>query len=387
MNVELQPAQILQGVRHTYLIESRLGQGGFGITWKATDEDNQTVVIKQLRLDKISDWKTLDLFHREAVVLENLNHAQIPAYVEFFASDGQTATVVEPGVDVHGMLFLVQKFVPGKNLNQHMEMGTKFTPSEIREILTQSLKILKYIHELSPPVVHRDLHPRNLIWDDSGKVYLIDFGAMQDRLRFEGEMGSTSVGTFGFIPLEQSMGRAQPSSDLYALGMTMMALVSGRAPHELPVNEQTGKVQVESVVQDQDLRRVINEMVEPIAGNRVKSAQEALEILISRNAVVRSKPSHLVQRDPVASLTAQRIYTILVVSSAASAAMIYLGMFNVLSETQLVQIAPFWFVPLALGVSGKITKYSDRPYRSALIGAGAAVLALFVFLFGIFPSM
>jgi serine/threonine protein kinase len=285
------------------------------------------------------------------------------------------------------MLFLVQNFVPGKNLNQHMQTGTKFTPSELYEILSQALKILKYIHELSPPVVHRDLHPRNLIWDDSGKVYLIDFGAMQDRLRFEGEMGSTSVGTFGFIPLEQSMGRAQPSSDLYALGMTMLALISGRAPHELPVDEQTGKVRVDTIVQDRDLRRVLNAMVEPIAGNRVKSAEDALQILISRNAVVHSKPTHLVKRDPVASLAAQRIYTILVGTSVTAAAVIYLGMFNALSETQMVQIAPFWFVPLALGVSGKLMKYNKNPYVSAAVACGIAVAAFFVFLFGIFPGM
>src|SRR5690606_15807290 len=108
-------------------------------------------------------WKTLELFHREAEVLESLNHPQIPDYVEFFALADGKAIPIEPGAENSGALFLVQRFIEGKTLAQLRAEKTHLEPAEIRSILRQSLEVLAYLHELSPPVIHRDIHPKNLI--------------------------------------------------------------------------------------------------------------------------------------------------------------------------------------------------------------------------------
>jgi serine/threonine protein kinase len=385
--LELDPGQVLEGLKHTYLIEAEQGRGGFGITWKASDEDGKLVVVKQLRLDKVDSWKTLELFHREAEVLESLNHPQIPDYVEFFALADGKAIPIEPGAENSGALFLVQRFIEGKTLAQLRAEKTHLEPAEIRSILRQSLEVLAYLHELSPPVTHRDIHPKNLIFGPDSKVYLIDFGAMQDRLRFGDEMGSTTVGTFGFIPLEQSMGRAQPVSDLYALAMTILNLVSGRAPHELPVDEMTGKVKVAEVVSDSALRGVLDAMAEPIVGQRIKSARSALEALDNPTALVKAPVGALVRPEPTASITARRIYRVLAGSSISGAVLTYAIFFNDLSETQLVALAPFWVYPMVIGLSGIISERRPKPYQALVVYSVVAIAAFNFFLYGIFPGL
>lgn len=389
MKRELQVSDVLEGLKHTYMIEAERGRGGFGITWQATDEEGQVVIVKQLRLDKIDSWKTLELFHREAKVLETLSHPQIPDYIEFFAWDGERPQPIEPGAESSGALFLVQKFIEGKNLSEHLSAGRRFGFAEVRDILKQTLGVLVYLHQLSPPVIHRDLHPKNLILGSDNKVYLIDFGAMQDQLKFGDEMGSTTVGTFGFIPLEQSMGRAQAASDLYALGMTILSLISGRSPHELPLDEAKGKVRVDQVIQDPDLQRVVGAMVEPLTGQRVRSASEALELLENPRAIAptNSRSRTPVPREPTASVPARRVYKILAGGSAGCAVVMYGAFFNSLSETQLVGIAPIWFVPMAIGISGLFMQYKEKPYTSAAIMSVAVVFGFLFFLYGIFPGM
>jgi len=107
------------------------------------------------------------------------------------------------------------------------------TEKQVRELATDILKILIYLHELSPPVLHRDIKPSNLIWGEDKQIYLVDFGAVQAQAAVTG-VTFTVVGTSGYAPLEQFWGRAVPSSDLYALGATLIHLLTGTAPADLP---------------------------------------------------------------------------------------------------------------------------------------------------------
>lgn len=164
----------------------QLCTGGFGHTYQATSQDGETVAIKVLRIEKLDDWKTLELFEREARALRRIDHPKIPRYVEFFAHIDQrpvsleqlSSSEVQPDA-----LFRVQHYIDGADLQKRLQHGESFTTAQVADIVRQVLDILTYLHELHPPVVHRDINPRNLILGDEGRIYLVDFGAIQQKLR------------------------------------------------------------------------------------------------------------------------------------------------------------------------------------------------------------
>jgi serine/threonine protein kinase len=134
---------------------------------------------------------------------------------------------------------LVQDYIPGQSLQQLLDQGQHFTLAQVRSIAIQVLEILSYLHGLNPPVLHRDIKPSNLIFqedvdsDKGASIYLVDFGAVADPTVVEG-VTFTVVGTAGYAPLEQFWGKAVPASDLYALGATLIHLLTGTAPADLP---------------------------------------------------------------------------------------------------------------------------------------------------------
>jgi serine/threonine protein kinase len=159
-------------------------------------------------------------------VLRNLNHPKIPRYQDYFLVDKQ------PGSEL-SWWGLVQDYIPGLTLQELLEQSNKFSEQQLRTIAEEVLQILTYLHGLNPPVLHRDIKLSNLIWGENEQIYLVDFGAVQDRATVTG-MTFTVVGTSGYAPLEQFWGKAVPASDLYALGATLIHLLTGVAPAELP---------------------------------------------------------------------------------------------------------------------------------------------------------
>jgi serine/threonine protein kinase len=128
---------------------------------------------------------------------------------------------------------MVQTYIPGISFKDLLTQGQRFTEVEIKAIAAEILQILQYLHSLNPAVLHRDIKPSNLLRGEDGQVYLVDFGAVQDRAATEGAT-FTVVGTYGYAPIEQFGGRTVPASDLYALGATLIHLVTGTAPADLP---------------------------------------------------------------------------------------------------------------------------------------------------------
>jgi serine/threonine protein kinase len=182
-----------------YQIVTLLGQGGTGKTYSAIDlNNNQKVAIKTVFLSEITDWKTLDLFEREAKVLATLNHPYIPNYLDYFYLDTKTDR----------RFYLVQELVTGSSLYNLVQNGWHITEEEVKKIAIQILEILNYIHQLSPPVIHRDIKPQNLIRNENGNIYLVDFGAVQDLYRNTLNLTGTIVGTFGYMSPEQFRGKA-----------------------------------------------------------------------------------------------------------------------------------------------------------------------------------
>jgi len=115
-------------------------------------------------------WDNLKLFEREAHVLKQLNHPKIPKYRDYFSIDDRIL-----------WFGLVQNYIPGSSLKELLTQGRRFSEEEVRKIATDVLQILIYLHQLSPAVLHRDIKPSNLILGEDEKIYLVDFGAVQDR--------------------------------------------------------------------------------------------------------------------------------------------------------------------------------------------------------------
>jgi serine/threonine protein kinase len=208
-----------------YQLIELLGEGGSGSTYRAMRlDDGATVAIKILSLRHLNDWKQLELFEREAKVLAQISHPQIPKYLEYFHVDTPD----------NRAFYIVQQLAPGRPLTDWVQSGWHATEAEVRDIASQLLEILQYLHHQSPPLIHRDLKPHNIIRNDDGRVFLVDFGTVQDVYRNTLLKGCTVAGTFGYMAPEQFRGLAVPASDLYGLGATILYLLTHRSPADVP---------------------------------------------------------------------------------------------------------------------------------------------------------
>jgi len=265
------PQQILA---QDYQLQQQLGRTAAGRqTWLATDlHSHEPVIVKLLAFAPQMQWEELKLFEREAQVLQALNHPRIPCYRNYFSLDQQTGA----GVPWFG---LVQDYIPGACLQELLEQGKRFTEKQVHQIAREVLNILVYLHELSPPVLHRDIKPSNLILGEDKYIYLVDFGAVQAQAAVTG-VTFTVVGTSGYAPLEQFWGRAVASSDLYALGATLIHLLTGTPPAELP--QKDSRIQFAHLISIKpNFVRWIEQMTQIAIEKRFSTAQEALEALKS----------------------------------------------------------------------------------------------------------
>jgi len=200
-----------------------VGHGAMGTTYRATRlEDGQVVAIKELPVRQVDSLETMDLFSREAAVLRKLDHPGVPDYFEDFTAGQGRATA----------LFLVQEFIDGLTLAEEWERSAE-DEDDVLEVMADVLDILTYLHGRDPPVIHRDIKPKNVMRRVDGRLVLIDFGSVRAVLEDPEEGGSTVAGTFGFMAPEQFMGTAVPATDVYGVGAMAVALLSGKDPREM----------------------------------------------------------------------------------------------------------------------------------------------------------
>jgi serine/threonine protein kinase len=279
----LQVEQILQ---NRYQLQRQLGNNGVRQTWLATDlqaseKDNSQVVVKLLAFGGAVQWDDLKLFEREAQILQHLNHPRIPKYVDYFCIDDRTL-----------WFGLVQEYIPGESLKEKLAHRKRFTEKQVRKIAVEVLNILTVLHELNPAVLHRDIKPSNLIWGEDNRIYLADFGSVQDKAAQEGAT-FTIVGTYGYAPMEQYGGRATPASDLYALGATLIHLLTGISPADLPQRDL--RIQfADRVTLSPSFISWLEKMIEPAQEQRFSTARQALESLKFGLIVNKSARNHLV---------------------------------------------------------------------------------------------
>lgn len=203
-----------------YQIMEPLGQGGQGSTFRGVDRDTgASVAIKVFTLKGAKSWKAFDRFEREMDTLAKLSHPGIPKYIDRYAYEAS------------GDYFLVMDLVEGVPLSKHVEepgLPTK----KVRAVLDQSLDVLAYLHGQRPALIHRDIKPANVLLRPDGTIALVDFGGVRQRAGTT--EATTTVGTFGYMAPEQLHGEATPASDVYALGATVLALLTRKNPEDLP---------------------------------------------------------------------------------------------------------------------------------------------------------
>ena len=228
-------------INHRYRILKALAEGGFGQTFLAEDlqlPSRRRCVIKQLKPDSSSSEMTQvvqEHFAREAAVLESVSkgNPQVPELYAYFSEGNQ--------------FYLVQEWVEGRLLRE--TIPPVWSEERTIKFLLNMLPALALVHQHK--IIHRDIKPDNIILRTADQLpCLIDFGAVKAVMSTvvlndpsdRSVDRSVVVGTPGFMPPEQVVGRPTFSSDLYSLGMTAICLLTGRSPQDIPVDSYTGKV-------------------------------------------------------------------------------------------------------------------------------------------------
>jgi len=256
-----------------YEIQQQLSKKAGRQTLLARDlQTQQLVVIKLLTFGTDFAWDDLKLFEREATTLQSLSHPAIPQYLDYLELDGDSGK----------KLAIVQTYIAAQSLEQHLKAGRTFSETEIKEIAKALLEILTYLHGRTPPVIHRDIKPSNILLANRsahsvGQVYLVDFGSVQTLAAQQGG-NVTVVGTYGYMPPEQFGGRAVPASDIYSLGATLIYLVTGTHPADLPQKDLKIQFQPPANI-SQEVKNWLQMMTDPSLERRLANAQDALSAL------------------------------------------------------------------------------------------------------------
>jgi serine/threonine protein kinase, bacterial len=288
-------------VRNRYRVTKSLGQGGFGATFVAVDVSlpgEPICVIKQLRPSNNHEKflrMARELFEREARTLGKIgNHPQIPRLLDFF--------------EERRNFYLVQEYISGQTIHQEVKQMGLFDEAKIRDFLKEILPIITYIH--SQQVIHRDIKPANILRrEQDEKLVLIDFGAVKNHVaQIEPQEGSGqthftqfAVGTSGYAPPEQLAMRPIFASDIYALGVTCIYLMTGKSPKDIEYNPSTGEMMWQKHVQlTKHLTHVLGKMLEVSVRYRYQSAEEVQKALANPGQVD-LQPSPAASRPPASS--------------------------------------------------------------------------------------
>jgi serine/threonine protein kinase, bacterial len=297
-------------LRGRYRVLRALGRGGFGATFLARDEmlpGKPPCVIKQLRPSTEAPHlleMARDLFQREAKILGKIgSHPQLPRLLDYF--------------EVEQEFFLVQEFINGATLQQEVKRGGPFTEVGVKQFLSEILSMVQYVHDNH--VIHRDIKPANIIRrDQDKKLVLIDFGAVKDKVNpaqpsssEQTALTAYAIGTPGYAPPEQMAMRPVYASDLYALGVTCIYLLSGKAPKDLDYDPVTGELLWRDKVHISDhFAKVLQKMLEISVRHRYQSVEAVLRDLnlepymasLAQNMAILSSPdngSHNSQGGPL----------------------------------------------------------------------------------------
>ena len=248
----------------SFYLKKILGENN-NITYLGTDiNSNKDVIIKELSILSLENWKNRELFNREISVLNSLNHERIPKLIDDF----------EFSIKGSKSYYLVMELIEGINLKDEI-LQKRYSEEDALSIIKELTEILKYLHSFRPPIIHRDIKPSNIIRNINGKLVLIDFGAVTDTLKQEG--GSTVVGTYGYMAPEQFMGRANIASDYYSLGGILINLLTKQDLSE--IIDITDITYVDRIKVSDKMKVILKKLLSLELENRVKTTDEIFELI------------------------------------------------------------------------------------------------------------
>lgn len=266
-------------LRDRYRILGALGRGGFGATFLARDQSlpgYPPCVIKQLRPTTTEPnllEMARDLFQREANILGKIgNHPQLPRLLDYF--------------EMAQEFYLVQEYVSGSTLQKTVKHNGPLTEGQVKQFLHEVLPVVQYIH--SHQIIHRDIKPANLIRrEQDQQLVIIDFGAVKDKVSQplvdavdEAALTAYAIGTPGYAPPEQMALRPVYSSDLYAVGVTCLYLLTGRSPKDLPYDPHTGELRWQDYASVSDrFGQVLRKMLDISVHSRYQTSKDILRDL------------------------------------------------------------------------------------------------------------
>ena len=261
---------LVQRVVRQYHVLRTIGQGGMGTTYLAWDKARsvsgtpQLLVLKEMNADMAKIAKAQELFEREARTLKTLHHSGIPKYYDFFLEAGKK--------------YLAMELIHGEDLENLIHEKGAVSPEKAIAWMVQTCDVLNYIHNQKPPLIHRDIKPANLMLRTFDRqIIVLDFGAVKET----GTYAGTRIGAEGYCAPEQERGQPLIQSDLYAIGPTLIFLLTGETPFKF--FRQRGKsyrfnIDGLAMITPQ-LREVIDRVTEPLPGDRYANAEQLSKAL------------------------------------------------------------------------------------------------------------
>ena len=252
-----------------YQITEVVGGGGQGTAYLAVvkksgldREPGDNVVLKEyvlpLHVTRDARKSSIERLQNEAKLLRTLNHKQVVKLIDFFVEDHRG--------------YLVLERISGRSLRQRVNESGALSVAEVRQLALQMCDILEHLHGCTPPVVHRDFTPDNLMLDDQKILHLIDFNvAMQS----SSTTTATVVGKHAYVPPEQFRGKPTAQSDIYAMGATLYFLLCGHDPE--PLQEAQPSAEIDGL--DADIDLVVSSCTQIDADTRYSSVQEIKQVL------------------------------------------------------------------------------------------------------------
>jgi serine/threonine protein kinase len=254
----LNPGAVI-GERYRVLRE--LGGGGMKLVYLVEDTHlNRKAALAEMidSFTRLSDQAAaIAAFEREADLLAELESEYIPRIYDRFSENTRH--------------YLVMEYVPGQTLDERLTTaGGKLDENFVIAVATQVLEALEYLHGLTPPIIYRDLKPSNVIVKVSGRIKMVDFGIAR---HFQPKSTATMIGTQGYAPPEQYLGKVDARSDLYALGATLHQLLTGRDPTAAPPFSFPRASELEPGI-NPALAKLVDEALAYDVNRRIASARE-----------------------------------------------------------------------------------------------------------------
>jgi formylglycine-generating enzyme required for sulfatase activity len=308
-----------------YTVERVLVGNEHGRMYVARDRDGRWVALKELAFVQSPKLSAIEAFEREAKFLRALEHPAIPRFVASFEED----------TGVHVRYYLAQELVTGEPLDARLG-NHWFTEKEIVDIARQVLRVLVYLQGLSPMVIHRDIKPANLLARADGSIAVVDFGAAHIKGETE---GSSAVGTFGYMPIEQLAGIVDATTDPYALGASLIHLLSRREPWRILQGNALEHVNI-----SQALAGFLGKLVAQEPRDRFPNAVVALEALerVAKGELAEPAPARTPRRSGRSWRTLEFAAAALVIAGVSA------GGYALLSATREEARTPAPQAPLAL---------------------------------------